>query len=368
MGFDERRRYAGDIHKRPLHITPAGVVLEERGPDAKAGRLAEAPDDFSGVEGNPSLEEALRKALPSGIGEAERAQIIAFLESIDLKSDGADEGLGGSPVEALEADGALEEPSEPERAPRLLEAIRHAPKVSAFLRALAVFYSLTAGTGTVLASDREMRDIYKAGHDAYDRRTAQFGVDRQLNGQTRFQQGIIDSERNAMELSGQAAMKRKEFIQGMYRFVDDLRAIEDDYRLNFERGMSQNFPNENARNQAEVRLNRTYLLRVIELENRIKILRSHVESAQYQAPKGLFSGNFVEKFRADMDKMMTLALQRSGETKQKFERALGRRGIVIPRNALDAAPKEADSESRQFGGAETLAPADRALLESLMKN
>lgn len=365
MSFGENVRLPADeIHARGLHATPEGVILEERsGPVTEMERPAEKPDDFSESEGRLPLELALRDALPNGIGTEELDRIKAFLETIQIPDDSNPDSVaeGGLDMDSLKSGGTTF-PNNPEGHSDLLQAIRNVPSVRNFLSALAVFYSLTAGTGTAFASDREMRDIQKAGSNEYDRRTARFYVDRQLNGQERFQQGIIRSERQSMEASRLAAMKRKEFVQGMYRFVDDLRAIEDEYRLNFERGMSQNFPNENARNQTEVRLNRTYLFRVIELENRIKKLSSEAESAAYQAPRGLFSGNSVEKFLADMHKMMALALERSGETKKKFSEALGGKGIVIPRNALDAVSKGVDP-----GGAETLSPGDQELLKSLLK-
>lgn len=350
--------FSGRFHGRPVY-TPEGALLSVR----EAPRFVDRPD---GTDAYPDDEkvpiesglEGLYAYIHDSFPEDEAKEILLeFANIMNACGIGQDETVGNdtSGTESVREDVSVGETGRGDASQeRLRGFLEKHPKLTRFFKAFLLVISLTPSAAvkpeTAFASDREMSRIYDEGMEEYDRRTAQFGVRSMLGGQERFQDQVRDSERRERDLTERGNQARRDFIGGVYRFVDDLKALENEYRLEFDREMTRSFPNEAARSSAKVEINRRYLLKVGELENRLKDLSSRVDSITSQSVFGPLTGGRIRQFMADKERMMQLALERSGSTRAKLGGALKKSGIEIPKNALDENDEPTSVAPRDYGG------------------
>lgn len=349
--------FPGSFYGRPVYLSE-GVPLPVR----EASRFAERPD---GTDAYPDDEQVpiesgldglyayIRDSFPKDeakemfleLGEIVHTCETASGKVVEKDVSGNEQPVGEDlPVrvaDSVEASWG-----------RLRGFLEKHPKLTGYFKALLLVVSLAPSVAakpeTSFASDREMKQIYKNGRDEYDRRTAQFGVRSMLGGQERFQDQVLDSERRERELTERGNQARRDFIVNAYRFVDDLKALEDEYRLEFNREMTN--PNEVNRSSAMTDINRRYLIKVIELENRLKDLSSRVDSITSLSVFGPLTGGRIREFTALKERIMRLALERSGWTRAKLEDALKKSGIVILKNALDEGEEQTSIGPRNYRG------------------
>ncbi len=349
--------FSGRFHGRPVY-TSEGIPLSAR----EAPRFAERPDGTdaypddekvpieSGLDGlyayiRDSFPQDEAKKMLLELGEIVHTCEIASGEVVGKDVSGTEQSVGEDlPVRAADFVEASQE--------RLRNFLEKHPKLTRYFKALLLVVSLAPSVAakpeTSFASDREMKRIYDDGMEEYGRRTAQFGVSRILGGQERFHDQVLDSERREWDLTERGNQARRDFIVNAYRFVDELNALENEYRLEFDRVMTRPFQNEAARSSAMTDINRRYLIKVIELENRLKDLSSRVDSITSLSVFGPLTGGRIRQFAALKEKMMRLALERSGWTRAKLEDALKKSGIEIPKNALDENEESTPVETRSY--------------------